>query len=1683
MARIYLSSTFSDLKEYRDAVYHALRKIHHDVIEMEHYVASDQRPVDRCLADVASCDLYIGLFAWRYGFIPPTDNPQQKSITELEYCKAIDTQKSRLIFILDKAIPWSPALMDMSTGEGNGGAAILTFKKELELNELVSFFKTPDDLASAVSQAVHNWEMQHHMQPSISPSLLMRTKYLEKVYKRYNSVTLPIGPAEGLSLHAIFQPLMLHLDPLAAEDLERKQRRALLGEKPGANSDIVFMDEGGLAERGSSKRKYAQHSIKAENGNDALQKSPDGRIIILGGPGTGKTTTLKHLIGAQAKKALSDDNASIPVFLSLADLARSEKSLQNYLADVIEEFGIEKDYADHLWREIERGHAFVALDSLDEVAPLQRGRMIKLVNEQASNSGNTWIVGSRFTEYKGGQFKQGQFLEWELLAMTSPFRHDLAIRLLPELRKLIPSKEDFFPSAEEFVRALENHSHAAAWGENPLLFSLAAVVYIRTGGLPSSRVSLYGEVMEAVLAMREDDAIERRNLLRALSGLALWIHQTKGRTFTNDDMLTFLEEIQKRPWEEAASIAKRIISSGILDTVAHETYGFRHQTFQEYLAAVELTKQLTSLDASIKEEAWKFIWSKRTYSRWTEVLRLMIGILSRMPGSKGRTIAHQWLKELMDQRATPEGDPGELGLELVLKSLVEVTDDKDFYTSKLASLEKSVISLWIKELFEAVKNERYAKSYRFQKLSREVALLRHYDPNTLLNPIIRALKSLDINMREAAANVLKDISIFAPLHKLIEMSKDKDDDIREAAITALGQLGTRTPIDALLPLLLDPKSLIREAAVTALGQLGTRAPVDALLPLLLNPEPDVRQAAVTVLGQLGDRVPIDSLLPLLLDPQSNVRWAVVTALGQLGDHVLVDSLLPLLLDPDFNVRRATVNALALFNNHISFDSLLPLLHHESWDAREAVVSLLGRLGDRVSLLPLLQDKNANMRRAAATALGQLGDHTLIDSLLPLLLDSEWQVRRAAATALGQLDDHALIDSLLPLLQDQSENVRRAAVTALGQLGDHTLIDSLLPLLQDKNVDAREATATALGQLSNYVPIDSLLPLLFSSNEELRSIILKIFKKRESEIEAEQLLKILEYSNNDVILASIEIVRYQNDRVPINSLLLQLQNENGKVKRAVVTVLTQLDDHKLIGSLLPLLLDSDSDVRKATISALASFDNRIPLDSLLPLLHHEIWYVRQAAVSLLGKLDAHVSIDSLLPLLQDKNANVRQATLNALASFDNRIPLDSLLPLLHHEIWYAREAAVSLLGKLDARASINSLLPLLQDKNANVRQATLNALSQFGDHVPLDSLLPLLLDSEGFVRQAAVTVLGQLGDHAPIDPLLPLLQDQDAYMRQAAATALGQLSDRAPIDSLLPLLLDPKWNVREAAVTALGQLGDHVPLDSLLPLLFDSDSDVRRAAINVLSRRGSYTSLEFLLSLLEDKDDGIREVAITALARQGDHVSLDSLLPLLLDPEWNVREAAVTALAQFGDRVPLDSLLPLLFDSDSDVREATVNTLAQQRDRIPVNILIENLINQDIDVCISVIELLRIIAPETIVEMVPQAIEALEGRLTGDFFTSVAQIYVANTIGGHGLTSPAFLERLIQLLDWPHPEVQLSAVEALGNIRRYIPDSAIQRLYTLRRDLDPKMRKVREAADDALAEILSLEDGIEDDESS
>jgi hypothetical protein len=147
MAKIYISSTYVDLKKEREAASQAVRQLGHQAIAMEDYVAADKRPVDKCLQDVRSSDAYVGIFAWRYGFIP---DGYDKSITHLEYEAAKKAGIPCLVFLTDNKAPWPVEYV--TTGKER--KKIDRLRKELMNEYVASFFKNTDQLGGQISASL-----------------------------------------------------------------------------------------------------------------------------------------------------------------------------------------------------------------------------------------------------------------------------------------------------------------------------------------------------------------------------------------------------------------------------------------------------------------------------------------------------------------------------------------------------------------------------------------------------------------------------------------------------------------------------------------------------------------------------------------------------------------------------------------------------------------------------------------------------------------------------------------------------------------------------------------------------------------------------------------------------------------------------------------------------------------------------------------------------------------------------------------------------------------------------------------------------------------------------------------------------------------------------------------------------------------------------------------------------------------------------------------------------------------------------------------------------------------------------------------------------------------------------------------------------------------------------------------
>jgi len=146
-----ISSTARDLPEHRERVRKACERIGFEPREMmEHLTALDQDAVEISLEMVDRADVYIGIFAHRYGSIP---DGADKSITEMEYDRAVEKKIPRLIFFIDEDQLVHPN--DIDTGPG--AAKLKALKERVGKERVAAFFETSADLHGHVIAALQKF--------------------------------------------------------------------------------------------------------------------------------------------------------------------------------------------------------------------------------------------------------------------------------------------------------------------------------------------------------------------------------------------------------------------------------------------------------------------------------------------------------------------------------------------------------------------------------------------------------------------------------------------------------------------------------------------------------------------------------------------------------------------------------------------------------------------------------------------------------------------------------------------------------------------------------------------------------------------------------------------------------------------------------------------------------------------------------------------------------------------------------------------------------------------------------------------------------------------------------------------------------------------------------------------------------------------------------------------------------------------------------------------------------------------------------------------------------------------------------------------------------------------------------------------------------------------------------------
>lgn len=415
--------------------------------------------------------------------------------------------------------------------------------------------------------------------------------YTEQVKKYYGMLHV-LGKNESVPLEGVFTDVYIYNRPLAL-------RR--------------FTVEG--MQKEFARRAWSEKGVERYDGLKLVQQKD--KLFILGQPGAGKTTFLKHV----ALQTINGAISKIPVFVSLKELADSRLPVMDFIE---REFAICHFPESHLYlvQMLRSGHGIVLFDGLDEITEDQERELklfTQLKNFIREYEASQFLITCRTaaTDY---QFQQFTYVEMAHFApeqvnsyVNKWFTHD------------VKKGQDFLSELEK-----PEHEGLRELARTPILLTLLCSNFDETLHFPQRRVEIYEEAINTLLKrwdssrnIKRDEVYRKLSLKRKEQLLARLAFQTysKGQYFIpkrdlEQQVVTYLQKIP--PWEDKVEIDGEAVlkaieaQHGILVERAQGVYAFAHLTFQEYFVAryiVDNAKTaLQDLVHHINESQWREIF-------------------------------------------------------------------------------------------------------------------------------------------------------------------------------------------------------------------------------------------------------------------------------------------------------------------------------------------------------------------------------------------------------------------------------------------------------------------------------------------------------------------------------------------------------------------------------------------------------------------------------------------------------------------------------------------------------------------------------------------------------------------------------------------------------------------------------------------------------------------------------------------------------------------------------------------------------------------------------------------------------------------------------------------------------------------------------------------------------------------
>ncbi|HEY9876855.1 MAG TPA: NACHT domain-containing NTPase [Leptolyngbyaceae cyanobacterium] len=377
---------------------------------------------------------------------------------------------------------------------------------------------------------------------------------------------------------------------------------------------------------------------------DALNRY--AKLMILGKPGAGKTTFLKHV----ALQCIEGNfkPAFVPLFITLKDFteAPGHPSLLDYLIQLFKNYGIEpntkiktemvtgclSDNATPVELLLKQGRILLLLDGLDEVKDTDNNRVLQEIQGFTNQfSKNLFVITCRIAarEYTFERFTEVEVADFD----------DQQIATFAN--QWFRAKNDEVKS-EAFIETVKPDKGIRELATSPLLLTLLCLVFEETGSFPANRSELYKEGLDVLLKkwdvrrnIERDQVYKKLSLKRKedlLSQIALDTFEQGNYFFKQKEAERYITQyIRNLPNSHTDEEALQLDSEAVLKSIeaqhglfverARGIYSYSHLTFHEYFTARKIVTSANS------EALLKNLSTHITEKRWREVFLLAVGML------------------------------------------------------------------------------------------------------------------------------------------------------------------------------------------------------------------------------------------------------------------------------------------------------------------------------------------------------------------------------------------------------------------------------------------------------------------------------------------------------------------------------------------------------------------------------------------------------------------------------------------------------------------------------------------------------------------------------------------------------------------------------------------------------------------------------------------------------------------------------------------------------------------------------------------------------------------------------------------------------------------------------------------------------------------------------------------------